>query len=107
MLLRPITSYIYLLVLRSDANRSCLASIYIILSSEESAFVLTHRGFCSTVSMPQLSPHSATVPFRIVRQSRVTDPPDGAEIGRLSRVTLALAGCDKKSKKSSDSDGLN
>ena len=40
-----------------------------------------------------------TVPFRIVRQSRVTDPPDGAEIGCLSRVTLALAGCDKEVQK--------
>jgi hypothetical protein len=35
-----------------------------------------------------------TVPFQIVRQSRVTEPPDGAEIGWLSRVTLALAGRD-------------
>jgi hypothetical protein len=36
----------------------------------------------------------STVPFRIVRQSRVTEPPDGAEIGWLSRVMLALAGRD-------------
>ena len=36
---------------------------------------------------------------RIVRQSRVADAPDGAEIGRLSRVTLALAGCDKEIQK--------
>ena len=35
-----------------------------------------------------------TVPFRIVRRSRVTVPPDGAEIGLLSRVTLSLAGRD-------------
>ena len=34
---------------------------------------------------------SNTVPFRIVQQSRVTDFPDGAEIGLLSWVTLALA----------------
>ena len=37
----------------------------------------------------------STVTFWIVRQSWVMDPPDGAEIGVLSWVTLALASCDK------------
>ena len=43
--------------------------------------------------------NTITVPFQIVWQSWVTDPPDGAEIGRLSWVTLALAGCDKEVQK--------
>jgi hypothetical protein len=42
--LRLTTLGIYLLVLLSDANGSCPGSVYIILSSNESDFVLTHRG---------------------------------------------------------------
>jgi hypothetical protein len=33
--------------------------------------------------------------FTVIRQSRVTDPPDGAEVGHLSRVTLAFTSRDK------------
>ena len=32
--------------------------------------------------------------YQLFGRSRVTDPPDGAEIGLLSRVTLMLASCD-------------
>ena len=36
-----------------------------------------------------------TVAFRIIRQSRVTDPSDGDEIGSMSHVTAGTDGCDK------------
>ena len=55
---------------------------------------------CFLISgMFYISAFSITVPFWIVQQSRVADPPDGAEIGCLSQVTLALAGCDKEVQK--------
>ena len=83
--------WLYLEISHDDCVFCALAVKNILLHTDFTKilrYILQRLGFCTMQD-------THTVPFRIVRRSRVTDPPDGAEIHVLSRVTLSLASCDK------------